>query len=146
MCDTNSDSIEAAVRSLVEVHSSEYWTTQANRFNHFAYDDDDQWRKECGHWKYCECETVALMCLFSIQNFKYKIGEFEFEFQWNCFFVVQIRRKLKADIIDVKLLEETVQVLPVILLDYSKVLFELLDSFVRDKNPVISNFANVGYR
>lgn len=38
------------------------------------------------------------------------------------------------------------RVLPVILLDYSKVLFELLDAFVRDKNPVISNFANVGYR
>lgn len=59
---------------------------------------------------------------------------------------MQIRRKLKADIFDVKILEETVRVLPVILLDYSKVLFELLDSFVRDKNAVISNFANVGYR
>lgn len=58
----------------------------------------------------------------------------------------QIRRKLKANIIDVKLLEEMIRVLPAILLDYSKVLFELLDSFVRDKNPVISNFANVGYR
>ncbi|XP_031621413.1 Fanconi anemia group D2 protein [Contarinia nasturtii] len=57
-----------------------------------------------------------------------------------------IRRKLKADIIDVKLLEETIRILPIILLDYSKVLFELLDSFVRDKNTVISNFANVGYR
>lgn len=38
------------------------------------------------------------------------------------------------------------RILPIILLEYSKVLFELLDSFVRDKNPVISNFANVGYR
>lgn len=36
--------------------------------------------------------------------------------------------------------------LSAILLDYSKVLFELLDTFVRDKNPMISNFANVGYR
>lgn len=38
------------------------------------------------------------------------------------------------------------RVLPVILLESYTVLFELLDSFVRDKNPVISNFANVGYR
>lgn len=59
---------------------------------------------------------------------------------------MQIRRKLKAEIIDVKLFEETVQKFAVILLDYSKVLFELLDTFVRDKNTTISNFANVGYR
>lgn len=36
--------------------------------------------------------------------------------------------------------------LSVILLEYSKVLFELLDTFVRDKTSVISSFANVGYR
>lgn len=59
---------------------------------------------------------------------------------------MQIRRKLKSNIIDVKLLEETIRLLPTILLDYTKVLFELLDIFVRDKNPAISNFANVGYR
>lgn len=45
-----------------------------------------------------------------------------------------------------KLLEETVRLLPTILLENSVVLFELLDSFVRDKNALISNFANVGYR
>lgn len=45
-----------------------------------------------------------------------------------------------------KLLEETVRLLPKILLENSVVLFELLDSFVRDKNALISNFANVGYR
>lgn len=45
-----------------------------------------------------------------------------------------------------KLLEETVEALPTILLEYSKVFFELLDGFVRDKNPSISTFANVGYR
>lgn len=45
-----------------------------------------------------------------------------------------------------KLLEVTVRSLPIILLEYSRVLFELLDTFVRDKNAVISNFANVGYR
>lgn len=45
-----------------------------------------------------------------------------------------------------KLLEETVRKFAVILLDYSKVLFELLDSFVRDKNSTISDFANTGYR
>lgn len=38
------------------------------------------------------------------------------------------------------------EALPVNLLDNSKVLFELFDSFVRDKNPAIATFANVGYR
>lgn len=63
-----------------------------------------------------------------------------------CIFLSQIRRKLKSDHIQVKLLEETVQTLPAILLEYSKVFFELVDCFVRDKNPAISTFANVGYR
>lgn len=31
-------------------------------------------------------------------------------------------------------------------MENSVVLFELLDSFVRDKNQLIANFANVGYR
>lgn len=53
---------------------------------------------------------------------------------------------MKADHIQVKLLEETVETLPTTLLEYSKVLFELFDSFVRDKNPAIATFANVGYR
>lgn len=62
------------------------------------------------------------------------------------FHSIQIRRKIKADVIQVKLLEDTVAALPAILLENSIVLFELLDNFVRDKNPLISNFANVGYR
>lgn len=61
-------------------------------------------------------------------------------------FNFQIRRKIKADLFQVKLLEETVRLLPTILLENTVVLFELLDSFVRDKNALISNFANVGYR
>lgn len=60
--------------------------------------------------------------------------------------IIQIRRKIKSDVIQIKLLEETVRVLPTILLDSSIVLFELLDTFVRDKHPLIANFANVGYR
>lgn len=59
---------------------------------------------------------------------------------------LQIHRKLKSNIIDVKLLEKIIRLLPAILLDYSKVLFGLLDIFVSDKNPPISNFANVDFR
>lgn len=45
-----------------------------------------------------------------------------------------------------RLLEETVQLFPTILLDYSKILFELLDAFARDKNVSISSFAGAAYR
>lgn len=58
----------------------------------------------------------------------------------------QIRRKLRATTINVRLLEETVQLFPTILLDYSKILFELLEAFARDKNADISSFAGVAYR
>lgn len=64
----------------------------------------------------------------------------------NPIFSIQIRRKLKADIIGIKLLEEAAQKFGTILLDYSKVLFELLDAFLRDKTSTISSFANAGYR
>lgn len=89
-------------------------------------------------------KTVAIENIVSSYNCRRFIAIYHFirySFTWK-----QIRRKLKAEIFDVKLLEETVRVLPFILMENSKVLFELLDSFVRDKNPVISNFANVGYR
>lgn len=44
------------------------------------------------------------------------------------------------------LLEETVQLFPTILLEYSKIFFELLDAFARDKNAAISSFAGAAYR
>lgn len=58
----------------------------------------------------------------------------------------QIRRKLRATTFNVRLLEEAVQLFPTILLDYSKILFELLDSFARDKNAAIAGFAGAAYR
>lgn len=45
-----------------------------------------------------------------------------------------------------RLLEETVHLFPTILIDYSKILFELLDAFARDKNIAISSFAGSAYR
>lgn len=45
-----------------------------------------------------------------------------------------------------RLLEETIQLFPKILLDYSKILFELLNAFFHDKNVAISSFAGAAYR
>lgn len=44
------------------------------------------------------------------------------------------------------LLEETVKLFPTILMGYSKILFELLDAFARDKNTTMSCFASAAYR
>lgn len=60
--------------------------------------------------------------------------------------IFQIRRKIKTEEITLKLLEETIQLFPTVLVNYSKILFELLGAFIRDKNVLISNFASGAYR
>ena len=64
--------------------------------------------------------------------------------QWRISF--QLRRKIKSEIIGVKLLEETAHDFGSVLIDYSKVLFELIDSFLRDKNEIISNFSSTAFK
>lgn len=43
-------------------------------------------------------------------------------------------------------LEETVYLFPSILIGHSKILFEILDALIRDKNTTISHFAGSAYR
>lgn len=123
--------IETTVRCVAEADSGRKWFRQTDRFYHFAYDDDDQRRTKQLHRKYCESiESLKLLQTNVNSNI----------------LLSQIRRKLRAGTLNVRLLEETVQLFPTILLDYSKILFELLDAFARDKNAAISSFAGAAYR
>lgn len=45
-----------------------------------------------------------------------------------------------------KLLEETVQQFPTLIMDYSSVFFELMDAFLRDKNQLLVNFASNAFK
>lgn len=60
--------------------------------------------------------------------------------------ILQIRRKIKMEIIQPNLVDKIVEQFPSILMLYSSIFFELMDIFLRDKNQMLANFASNAFK
>ena len=61
-------------------------------------------------------------------------------------YLLQIRRKIKADQITIKLVEEIVQNFPIILNQYSKTFVTLIDNLFQDKQSQLSTLGGTSYQ
>lgn len=61
-----------------------------------------------------------------------------------CF--VQIRKQIKLSQFTIEHLKEIIDNYSIVLHEYSRVLFEMLNSFFKEKDPIVSQFARSAYR